>query len=123
MYVGDRMVRIFNEENLPDNIKALITMIRAGQTPPDLTQAQPLSYFTHAYDHPPNSEFYEIGWFVTDRLFIVVIPTNDLTYLKRDQYNDLCLVNYRLFGSNVLSPSEPSMPFLEEFFWSHRNLR
>lgn len=120
VYVGDRMVRIFSEDSLPDNIKALITMIKAGQKAPE-NYPSGISTFSHAYDHPPDSNFYEIGWFVTKELFIVVLPTKDLTNLKGDQYNKLSLVEYRVYdrghGRYVLAPTEPTLPFLEEFFW------
>ncbi|NBW15617.1 MAG: hypothetical protein EBR82_47290 [Caulobacteraceae bacterium] len=119
VYVGDRMVRIFSEESLPDNIRALITMIKAGQKVPDDPTGMPT--FTHAYDYPPDSNFYEIGWFVTKELFIVILPTKDLTNLKGDQYNELGLMEYRVYnrgnGRYVLAPTEPTLPFLEEFFW------
>jgi len=119
VYVGDRMVRIFSEESLPDNIRALITMIKAGQKVPDDPTGMPT--FTHAYDYPPDSNFCEIGWYVTKELFIVILPTKDLTNLKGDQYNELGLMEYRVYnkghGRYVLAPTEPTLPFLEEFFW------
>lgn len=127
VYVGDRMVRMFDEDTLPDNIKAIVTMIRAGQTPPDPINP-PLSTFTHAYDYPPDSNFYEIGWFVTDELFIIVLPTKDLANLKGNQHNELCLMEYRVYnrgdGRYVLAPTEPTFLFLEEFFWRrHQKLK
>ena len=124
VYVGDRMVRIFTPETLPDNIKSLITMIRAGQESPDANID--FISMTSMYDHPRNSNFYEIGWYVTSELFIVVIPTKDLTYLKGGQYNELSVIEYRVYnrgdGRFVLAPTEPSLPYLEEFYWrAHRS--
>lgn len=121
VYVGDRMVRIFSEESLPDNIRALVTMIKAGHKVPDYPLS---SAWTHAYDHPSDSNFYEIGWFVTKELFIVVMPTKDLTNLKGDKYNELGLMEYRVYnkghGRYILAPTEPTLPYLEEFFWRQR---
>lgn len=119
IYVGDRMVRIFTPETLPDNIKSLITMIRAGQEPPHASTD--FAILSGMYDHPRNSNFYEIGWYVTSELFIVVIPTKDLTYLKGDQYNGVSVIDYRVYndghGRYILAPTAPSHPYLEDFFW------
>ena len=119
IYVGDRMVRIFTPETLPDNIKSLITMVRAGQEPPHASTD--FAILSGMYDHPRNSNFYEIGWYVTSELFIVVIPTKDLTYLKGDQYNGVSVIDYRVYndghGRYILAPTAPSHPYLEDFFW------
>jgi hypothetical protein len=119
IYVGDRMVRIFTPETLPDNIKSLITMIRAGQEPPHASTD--FAILSGMYDHPRNSNFYEIGWYVTSELFILVIPTKDLTYLKGDQYNGVSVIDYRVYndghGRYILAPTAPSHPYLEDFFW------
>lgn len=120
VYVGDRMVRIFTPETLPDNIKSLITMIRAGQESPHPSSVD-FAVLSSMYDHPRNSNLYEIGWYVTSELFILVIPTKDLTYLKGGQYNGVSVIDYRVYnrgdGRFVLAPTEPSHPYLEEFFW------
>ena len=120
IYVGDRMVRIFTPETLPDNIKSLITMIRAGQEPPHPSSVD-FAVLSSMYDHPRNSTFYEIGWYITPELFILVIPTKDLTYLKGDQYNGVSVIDYRVYndghGRYILAPTEPSHAYLEDFFW------
>ena len=120
VYVGDRMVRIFTPETLPDNIKSLITMIRAGQEPPHPSSVD-FAVLSSMYDHPRNSTFYEIGWYITPELFILVIPTKDLTYLKGGQYNGVSVIDYRVYndghGRYILAPTEPSHPYLEDFFW------
>lgn len=83
VFVGDNQIRIFTEEDLPDIIKARLSMIKAANVDPATND--PI-LIAKAYDHPPNSEMFEIGWQPCEGLFVVVIPTKDLTYLRGQSY-------------------------------------
>jgi hypothetical protein len=84
VFVGDNQIRIFTEDDLPDIIKSRLTMIRASTVDPPIDD--PI-LIAKAYDHPPNSSMFEIGWQPCEGLYVVVIPTKDLTYMKGRDYS------------------------------------
>lgn len=83
VFVGDNQIRIFIDEDLPDIIKARLAMIKAATTEPPMTD--PI-LIAKAYDHPRDSKMFEIGWQPCEGLYVVVIPTKDLTYLRGETY-------------------------------------
>ena len=83
VFVGDSQIRIFNDDSLPDVIKARLAMIKAANTEPPTVD--PI-LIAKAYDHPPDSKMFEIGWQPCEGLYVVVIPTKDLTYLRGEPY-------------------------------------
>lgn len=117
VYVSDNTVRIYDEETLPRAIKIALTMIRAGQKkPPDFVW--PTGVLLEAYEFDSRDPFFEIGWYVTPALFIVVLPTKDLTYMRGEAYN-LMYGKFRRSsrdGSSI-APTYPTYPHLEAFLW------
>jgi hypothetical protein len=86
VYVGDNFIRLFSEDDLPDIIKSRIAMVKAA------TVNIPDTYLTsenigQIYTGDPMSPMYEIGWQVSKELFVVVIPSKDLTYLRGEANN------------------------------------
>jgi hypothetical protein len=86
VYVGDNFIRLYSEDDLPDIIKSRIAMVKAA------TVKIPDSYLTsenigQIYTGDPMSPMYEIGWQVSKELFVVVIPSKDLTYLRGEANN------------------------------------
>jgi hypothetical protein len=86
VYVGDNFIRLYTEDDLPDIIKSRIAMVKAA------TVKIPDSYLTsenigQIYTGDPMSPMYEIGWQVSKELFVVVIPSKDLTYLRGEANN------------------------------------
>jgi hypothetical protein len=86
VYVGDNFIRLYTEDDLPDIIKSRIAMVKAA------TVKIPDSYLTsenigQIYTGDPMSPMYEIGWQVSKELFVVVIPSRDLTYLRGEANN------------------------------------
>lgn len=86
VYVGDNFIRLYTEDDLPDIIKSRIAMVKAATiNPPD-------AYLTsenigQIYTGDPMSPMYETGWQVSKELFVVVIPSKDLTYLRGEANN------------------------------------
>ena len=86
VYVGDNFIRLYTEDDLPDIIKSRIAMVKAATVKP------PEVYLTSEnigdiYRGDPMSPMYEIGWQVSKELFVVVIPSKDLTYLRGEANN------------------------------------
>jgi len=72
-----------------------------------------------AYEHPPDSNMFEIGWQPCEGLFVVVIPTKDLTYMRGKYYppNSLTI---EAFLANALNT--PTFEFLETYIeWLRLN--
>ena len=114
IYVGEDFVRIFKEEELPDVIKVRLAMIRAA------TVSEPVVYdlvsIMKYYEHPKESQLYEIGWKVTDTLYMVVIPTKDLTYLRNSRYSPSAYRKVENIG--FIADDKPTYKFLEDFIQS-----
>lgn len=106
VYVGDNFIRLFSEDDLPDIIKSRIAMVKAATiSPPD-------TYLTSEnigdiYRGDPMSPMYEIGWQVSKELFVVVIPSKDLTYL-RGEANNMSMQFIGTRRSRVFYASKPS---------------
>ena len=85
VYVGDNFIRLYDADDLPEIIKSRLTMIRAAtEEPPRHLSVETIG---EIYSGNPNSPLFDIGWWVTKELFIVVIPTKELTYLRGEANN------------------------------------
>lgn len=113
VYVGDNQIRIFLEEELPDILKSRLAMIKASNREPPTTD--PI-LIAKAYDHPPNSDMFEIGWQPCEGLYVVVIPTKDLTYMRGGDYS----LKYRYVGASFIAEDRPTYRTLETYIqWLH----
>lgn len=83
VFVGDHHVRIYEEKDLPPVIRSKLSMVKASIT--SAPNEDPY-LIAKAYECPPDSPMYEIGWQPCEALFVLVIPTKDLTYLKGEEY-------------------------------------
>lgn len=108
IYVQDNYVRIFDEDDLPDIIKARLSMIRAHSTVPPYPD--PI-LVAKAYEHPLDSNMLEIGWIVCEGLYVVVIPTKDLTYIRKGDYPK----GARRFAEFIIANDKPTFDYLEQF--------
>lgn len=111
IYVGEDFVRIMKEEDLPDIFKVRLAMIRAATDPNSIT-ASPI-LIAKAYEHPRESQLYEIGWQVCEGLYVIVIPTKDLTYLKTSSYSPTAYRHKK--GIGFIADDRPTFRNLEEF--------
>ena len=107
IYVQDNYVRIFDEDDLPDIIKARLSMIRAHSTVPPYPD--PI-LVAKAYEHPLDSNMLEIGWIVCEGLYVVVIPTKDLTYIRKTEYRS----GARVHAGFVIANDIPTWRYLEQ---------
>lgn len=119
VYVGDNFIRFYEEHDLPDIIKSRIAMIKAN------AKGEPVSSYYHTplsikdiYDGDRNSPMFEIGWWVAKELFVVVIPTKDLTYL-RGEANNMARMGFiqarQSMGMTIMNDC-PTYQHLEDFF-------
>ena len=107
IYLQDNLVRIFEEDELPDIIKARLTMIRAA------TKTEPSDdpiLVARAYEHPLDSNMLEIGWQPCKGLYVVVIPTKDLTYIRKTEYRS----GARVHAGFVIANDIPTWRYLEQ---------
>lgn len=110
IYVGENHIRIFNEDELPDIVKSRLTMIRANVSP-----AAPPDYvsLSKAYESP-SEHLANIGWHPCEGLYVVVIPTKDLTYMMEKAYN--APLSYRRAEANfIVANDRPTFRTLEEY--------
>lgn len=108
LYIQDNYVRIFDEEELPDVIKARITMIKANSREPPPSD---VTAVMRAYEHPLDSNMLEIGWQPCQGLYVVVIPTKDLTYIRKSTYP----MGARKYLGFVIMNDKPTFDSLEGF--------
>lgn len=119
VYVGDNFIRFYDKHDLPDILKSRIAMIRANamHQPVSSYCDTPLS-IKEVYDGDRNSPMFEIGWWVAKDLFVVVIPTKDLTYLRGEAY-DLAKMGFirarQSMGMTIMNDC-PTHRYLEDFF-------
>lgn len=83
VFVGDGQIRIFSNDDLPDILKSRLAMIKAAVV--NSPNEDPI-LIAKAYECPSDSELFEIGWQPCEGLFVVVIPTKDLTYMRGQPY-------------------------------------
>lgn len=83
VYVGDNQIRIYLEEELPNILKSRLAMVKAATKEPP--PSDPI-LIAKAYDHPFDSNMFEIGWQPCEGLYVVVIPTKDLTCMRGKYY-------------------------------------
>ena len=109
IYVGEDVVRILKEEDLPDVFKVRLAMVRAATDPTSLSNSPIL--IAKAYEHPRESQLFEIGWQVCQGLYVLVIPAKDLTYLKTSDYS----LSYRRVIGLIIANDKPTKRTLEDF--------
>ena len=121
VFVGDNQIRIFTDKDLPDILKSRLAMIKAAKTSPPTDD--PI-FIAKAYDHPQDSNMFEIGWQPCEGLYVVVIPTKDLTYLRGENYS----LKYRYVDNSVamfhdtgfVANGRPTIRTLETYIeWLH----
>ena len=113
VFVGDGMIRIFEEKDLPDILKSRLAMIKAAVINPP--NEDPI-FIAKAYDCPPNSELFEIGWQPCEGLFVVVIPTKDLTCMRGE--TDTAYIHQKGFG--FIFNYVPTFKYLTNYIqWLH----
>jgi hypothetical protein len=91
VYVREFIVRMYDDETLPDCIKIRLSMILAlnkkfsnsGYNPTQLDL-----FINHA-----GKEFEEIGWQLDDEYFTLVLKTEELASLQGDELNKESSVN------------------------------
>jgi hypothetical protein len=116
VFVGDNQIRIYNDDELPDILKSRLAMIKASNKRPPIED--PI-LIAKAYDHPPDSNMFEIGWQPCEGLFVVVIPTKDLTYMRGKYYPPDSLT-IEAFLANAMNT--PTFEFLETYIeWLRLN--
>jgi hypothetical protein len=112
VYVGDNYIRLFDEDDLPEEIKLRLTMIRAGTIEePDFDMK--LATIQQIYEGDPNGSLFEIGWQVAKNLYVVVLPTKYLTYLKGAEYK----LAFRTALGQHIACDRPTIEYLEDFRW------
>ena len=111
IYVGEDFVRILKEEDLPDIFKVRLAMIRAATDSNSLSNSPIL--IAKAYEHPRESQLFEIGWQVCEGLYVIVIPTKDLTYLRTSNYAPTAYRHMEGFG--FIADDKPSFIYLQDF--------
>lgn len=109
VFVGDNQIRIYNDDELPDILKSRLAMIKASNKKPPIED--PI-LIAKAYDYPPDSNMFEIGWQPCEGLFVVVIPTKDLTYMRGKYYPPDSLT-IEAFLANAVNT--PTFEFLETY--------
>ena len=118
VYVGDNLIRYYTPDDLPDEIKSKLTMIRAA-TIESVAIPSSGSLLRDVYECRPDHPLYEIGWMVTPSLFVVVIPSKHLTYMKGEMYgsNKMAFIttSYRRIGDAYIANDRPTFPYLESF--------
>ena len=118
VYVGDNLIRYYTPDDLPDEIKSKLTMIRAA-TIESVAIPSSGSLLRDVYECRPDHPLYEIGWMVTPSLFVVVIPSKHLTYMKGEMYgsNKMAFIttSYRRIGGAYIANDRPTFPYLESF--------
>lgn len=112
VYVGDNFIRLYEEDALPDDIKSRLTMIRAGTIEePDFDMR--LATIQQIYEGDSRSSLYEIGWQVAKNLYVVVLPSKYLTYLRGEEYK----LAFRTVDSTHVANDRPTLRYLEDFRW------
>ena len=116
VFVGDNQIRIYSDDELPDILKSRLAMIKASNKNPPIED--PI-LIAKAYEHPPDSTMYETGWQPCQGLYVVVIPTKDLTYMRGEYYPPDSLT-IEAFLANAMNT--PTFKYLEQYIeWLHLN--
>jgi len=121
IFVEENYVRIFDDETMPDLLKTRIAMAKAGTK--KLAYEDGLGPFgMRIYEcAEANKHLEDIGWAVTDNLWVLVLPSKYLTYLKTLEYPD---DPRQIEGFGFVSSIGPTFSTLEGYLqWQHRKLR
>lgn len=115
IYVEENYVRIYDEDDLPDLVKSRLAMAKAG-TKRVLEEGD--LYMKSYTCMEENKHLADIGWVAFENLFVLVLPTKYLTYMKTQEYPE---VYRQVEGFGFLSSTSPTFLTLEGFItWQHR---
>ena len=84
-YVTDGMVRMYDEETLPDILKERFAMILA--TPQPLLIPETILQKIYIYTNNHNPELDEVGWRVSETYFCIIVDRQTLESLKGGTQN------------------------------------
>jgi len=87
VYVGDSLVRHYDESSLPDALKTKMAMILASPQPPLVHEASRQFQKMTVYNNPMSHEFDTIGWRVSETYFCLVLDRQTLESLKGGTQN------------------------------------
>lgn len=82
VYVGDNLVRHYDENSLPDRLKTNMAMILASPQPKLMHEADRQFQKMTIYNNPMSHEFDTIGWRVSETYFCLVLDRQTLESLK-----------------------------------------
>jgi hypothetical protein len=84
VFVGDKFIRIFDEVSLPVEIRSLVAMVKAStiEEPENYLKDVPFWELGKIYTVDPDSQSAELGWRVCKDLYVLVLPTKFLLYLR-----------------------------------------
>ena len=80
IYVGDNLRRRFDVDTLPEMLKHKLSMINASPYGGAVARLGVTNI--DVYTIPKNSEFYLIGWRVTEEMYCLVLTINELDSLR-----------------------------------------
>lgn len=86
VYAADGLVRMYDEETLPDTLKGKFAMILASPQPP-LMHERSLQKL-HIYINGHNPELDEVGWRVSETFFCLIVDRETLESLRGGTQND-----------------------------------
>lgn len=86
VYVADGMVRRYDEDTLPNELKTKFAMILATPQPAliDERRLQKLAIYINTHD----PELDEVGWRVSETYFCIIVDRQTLESLKGGTQND-----------------------------------
>ncbi len=87
VYVGDSLVRHYDENSLPDGLKTKMAMILASPQPNLMHEADRHFQKMTVYNNPMSHEFDTIGWRVSETYFCLVLDRQTLESLKGGTLN------------------------------------
>lgn len=87
VYVGDSLVRRYDEDTLPDALKTKMAMILASPQPKLMHEADRHFQKMTVYNNPMSHEFDTIGWRVSETYFCLVLDRQTLESLKGGTLN------------------------------------
>lgn len=82
--VGDGLYRRFNDDTLPDRIKALLAMIKAF--PPNDVQKDGVTLTLEAYTNRQDPRLDEVGWRVNEDIYMLVLERRFFSSLVRGDH-------------------------------------
>ena len=87
VYVADGLVRYYDEETLPDELKSSMAMILAAPQPPLIDETSRQFQKLTIYNNPMPPEFDTIGWRVSETYFCLIVSRETLESLRGGTQN------------------------------------